>query len=113
MANSKDKGKGLAHFDSKMIWKILRLPSNMKSHMDFRLAHLYLILADSRGQDQGHAYFHCELSKIVTDMANITITMIYEVARRLSISIFKFDLCRWNDVSPIYFGLLLLGGRIY
>ena len=33
---------------------------SIKYYMHFRFAYLNLVLAHSKGQDQGHAYLHCE-----------------------------------------------------
>ena len=60
----------------------------MKSDMGCHLAYLDLTLAHTKGQGRGHVYFDGRYLKIVTDIANITITTGYEVKYGLSISIF-------------------------
>ena len=47
--------------------------------MGFWLAYLHFTVAHDKVQGQGHAHVD-SISKMVTDRANITITMKYEVA---------------------------------
>ena len=60
--------------------------------MAFRSAYLCLTLAYSKGQSRSDTDSTANVSKMVTDGANITIAIKYEVTYVLSISIFKFDL---------------------
>ena len=68
----------------------LLLLSNVKSHMGFRLAYLNLTLICSKIKVMH--IFTANISKMVTDMANITIDIRYDVACELSIGIYRVDL---------------------
>ena len=71
----------------------LLLATNRKLHAGFRLAYLHLTLEHCIGQGQGNPHLDCEsLSKLMTDRANITVTINYKVEYGLSNSIFKIDL---------------------
>ena len=62
------------------------------SHVGFRLAYLHLTLTHSKGQIKVSHIRTVSISKMVTDLANITIDIKYEVESGVSISIFQFDL---------------------
>ena len=60
--------------------------------MFFPLAYLHLTLAHSIGQGQSHAILIANILYIVTDWANITLTVIRKAVYGLSICIITIDL---------------------
>ena len=64
----------------------------MKPYMGFLLAYLHLILVYLKVKVKLIDISTVNISKMVKNMANISITIKYEVAYRLSIRLFAFDL---------------------
>ena len=63
---------------------------NTKLHMVFWLAYLYLTWPILKVKVMHIS--NVNISKMITDRENLTITIKYEVAYGLSISIFRFDI---------------------
>ena len=49
-------------------------------------------MALAHSKDQGYIQFDSKISRMVTDTANITVAIKYDVVYELSISIFRMDI---------------------
>ena len=61
-------------------------------HIRFRLAYLDFILAHTKYQGQGQAFLACKYLIVWQIVQTLIFAIEYEVAYRLSISIFRFNL---------------------
>ena len=70
----------------------LLLPAYWKSFNGFRMVYFHLTLAHSKGEGYGNAQFDCQYLVNGEDATNIASAKTGEVACRLSLYMFSFDL---------------------